>query len=170
MKIFTKTLFFLFLTNNFLVSNLSAQILDSSFYGWTIYEIEAENEDQEKKCYMINSPIKSDSNHNFRDKPYIMITRYQNRRIEEFSINSGFEYRKHSKIFVAVDDEKFSLSTNNDMAWMKSKKEDVMIIQKILNSTNLKVRADSAIETYSIDEYSLKGVAKAYNRLKTICN
>ncbi len=148
--------------------NLSAQIIDSSFYQWTIYELQSDEFD-EKKCYMITYPIKSESDHNYREKPYIMITRYQNRRFEEVSVFSGYEYKIHSKVLVAIDDKKFLLTTNKDMSWTKNKNEDVFIIQKMLDSASLKVRSDSAIGTFAVDEYSLKGIAKAYNRLKKIC-
>ncbi len=147
----------------------NSQTLDSSFYEWTIYEI-FDEKNQEKKCYMVNYPQKSDSDHNLRDKPYVAITRYQNRRIEEFSVFSGFEFRRHSKVLIAIDDEKFLLATNHDLAWAKNKQEDVLIIEKLLNSSILKVRADSSIGTFAIDEYSLQGVAKAYKRLKYICD
>lgn len=151
-----------------LTQSVYAQIIDSSFYRWTIYELQ-NSESDEKKCYMINYPIKSDSDHNFRDKSYIMITRYQNRRIEEISLSSGFNFKENSKILVLIDDEKFQLTTNKDVAWAKSKNDDVAIIQKMLDSTKMQVRADSDIATYAIDEYSLEGVARAYSRLKRVC-
>jgi len=152
----------------FSVSKGFSQIIDSSFFGWTIYELQ-KNEFEEKKCYMVNYPVKSESDHNSRIRPYIMITRYKNKRVEEFSIYSGFEYRLHSKVFVSIDDQIFQMTTNEDMAWAKTKKEDAVIIQKILNSANLKTRADSSIATFAVDEYSLKGVTRAYSRLKSIC-
>ncbi len=145
-----------------------AQIIDSSFYRWTIYELQ-NSEDDEKKCYMINYPINTDSNHNYRDKSYIMVTRYQNRRIEEFSLVSGFEYKENGKVLILIDDEKFQLTTNKDIAWARSKDDDIAIIQKLLESQKLQARADSSIATFAIDEYSLEGVAKAYNRLKRVC-
>lgn len=159
------TIFLLFLFSN----SVFAQILDSSFYEWTVYEI-FDDKKREKKCYMINYPEKSDSDHNFRDLPYIAITRYQNRRIEEFSAYSGFEYKINYELPIAIDDKKFLLATNNDLAWTNNKIEDAILIQKMLRSSILKIRADSSIGTFAIDEYSLKGITKAYSRLKKICD
>ena len=39
----------------------------------------------------------------------------------------------------------------------------------MLNNDSVKVRSDSAIGSYAIDEYSLKGFARAYKRLKQLC-
>ncbi len=162
MKIFLTLLFTIF------SSSLAAQVIDSSFYQWTIYEI-GEGELEEKKCYMMMRPIKSQTDQDFRDEPYIMITRYQNRRIEELSISAGFEYKLNSKILISVDESRFQLPTNEDKAWSQNKDTDVYIIQKMLKSGTVKVRADSSIGTFAIDEYSTKGIAKSYSRLRTIC-
>jgi hypothetical protein len=71
----------------FFASNFSgqAQILDSNFYNWRIYEIADEDPDF-KKCYIVNSPVSSDTNDTSRKKPYIMITRFQKDRVEEIMI------------------------------------------------------------------------------------
>lgn len=159
----------LILISLFLATSSQAQIIDAAFFDWTIYEAEIE-ETGEKKCYMVAHPSSSITNHNMRDKPYISITRYQNRRIEEFSISAGFEIKINDRVFVMVDDRKFSLISNGEGAWTRSQIEDAIIIQKILNSSIVKIRLDSAIGTYAVDEYSLKGVAKAYNRLRHICD
>lgn len=146
-----------------------AQIIDSVFFDWTIYEISG-LDDGQRKCYMVTHPIHSQSDHNKRKKPYLMITRYENKRNEEVSIYSGYEYKFHSKVFVAIDNMKFLFATNNDMAWTATPQQDAMIIQKMLNSAFLKIRSNSAIGTFAVDKYSLKGIAKAYRRLKTICD
>jgi len=148
---------------------LNAQIIDSSFFGWSVYELKS-GELDEKKCYMILHPIKSESNHNSREKPYVMITRYQDRRFEEVSIYSGFNYKNGSRILIMLDEEKMEMPTNKDMAWARTKQDDVRIIQKMLFGAKLQVRSDSDIATFAIDEYSLEGVAKAYSRLKRICD
>jgi hypothetical protein len=145
-----------------------AQIIDSSFYQWQVYEIQ-ENELDYKRCYIVSHPVKSDSNHNSRQKPYLMIARFQKDRSEEVSIFSGFEYKLNSEVFILVDDNQFKLLAKNDIAWAKTKTEDIKIIEVMLQSAILKVRSDSAVGTYAVDEYSLEGITKAYQRMKEIC-
>ncbi|MBP7710169.1 MAG: hypothetical protein KA100_03780 [Rickettsiales bacterium] len=145
-----------------------AQIVDSSFYRWQVFELQ-ENELEYKKCYIIAHPVKSDSDHNFRGKPYVMITRFQKDRSEELSIFGGYEYKLNSEVFVLVDPLQFKLVAKENMAWTKTKAEDLAIITAMLNGGNLKVRSDSAIGTYAVDEYSLKGITRAYARMREIC-
>ena len=165
---FLKMRFIYILTFLFCCNSASAQIIDSSFYDFTVYEIQ-ENELEYKTCYIVAHPFTSDTDHNSRQKPYLMITRFQKDRSEEVSIFGGFEYKLGSKIFVLVDNKQFKLKTKNDMAWNESKHEDVGMIEMLLNGVAVKVRSDSAIGTYAVDEYSLKGVTRAYARMREIC-
>lgn len=146
----------------------SAQVIDSTFYGWTVYEYD--DEQGEKQCYIVTHPEISNSDHNQRQKPYLMITRYQDSRSEEVSIYGGFEYKLNSEIIALIDDQEFRLPTKDDMAWALDLSQDVIIIQKLLNSAVLKVRSDSSITTFAIDEYNLKGITRAYARMRQICN
>lgn len=145
-----------------------AQTLDSSFYNWTVYEIES-GKIGNKKCYMVSHPIEQKTNDYSREKPYIIITRYQNERKEEIGIFSGYEYKISSDIFVVIDDLKFTFHTNKDMAWTKTREQDSYVIQKMLYGKYIMVRSNSSIGTYGVDKYTLKGIAKAYNRVKEIC-
>ncbi len=149
-------------------SKARAQVIDSSFFQWMVYETQS-GEYDEKKCYIITFPTNSESDQKWRDKPYIMITRYQNRRIEEISVSAGFEYKANSKALFFIDHQVFHLPTNNNLAFARSRDDDAFIIQKMLGSAIIKVRSDSSIGTFAIDEYSLKGIARAYSRMKEIC-
>jgi hypothetical protein len=144
------------------------RVIDSSFYRWTVYEIQ-ENELGYKKCYIASYPISSDSNHNSRQRPRLMITRFQKDRSEEISVFGGFEYKLGGEIFLMVDERLFKMETKGDMAWSVTKYGDVTMIEAILNSAILRIRSNSSFGTYAIDEYSLKGITRAYARMKQIC-
>jgi len=145
-----------------------SQVIDSEFYQLTVYEIQ-ENELEEKQCYIVSNPIKSDSDHGSRKKPYVMITRFQKSRTEEISVSSGYEYKLNSEIFILLDDKQFKLLTKNNIAWAKTKYDDVRIIQTMLNSGVLRVRSDSSVGTFAVDEYSLQGITRAYARMREVC-
>jgi len=98
-----------------------------------------------------------------------MIARFQRQRSEEVSVYGGFEYKLNSKIFVAIDDNQFQFLAGKDMAWTKNTGEDIAVIKAILNSATIKIRGDSAIGNFAIDEYSLQGITKAYARMREIC-
>lgn len=150
------------------ISTAHSQVFDSSFFDWSIYEINQEKE-SDKMCYMISYAANTDSNHNTRKQPYIMITKYQKTGEEEISIYSGFEYKKNGHLTVLVDHKQFTLKTKKDLAWSPSKIDDANLIESMLNGSMLKVRSDSSFGTYAIDEYSLKGVARAYSRIRAMC-
>ncbi len=145
-----------------------SQILDSSFYRWKVYEIQ-ENELEYKKCYIVSRPIKSGTDHNSRQKPYIMISRFQKDRSEEISMFGGFEFKLNSEVFIMIDKELFKLLAKKDMAWARTKTDDALIISIMLNSGVLKARSNSSVGTYAVDEYSLKGITRAYARMREIC-
>ncbi len=143
------------------------QIIDSSFYRFTVYEVQDELD--YKRCYIAAYPISSDSNHNSRKKPKLMITRFQKDRSEEISIFGGFEYKLGSEIFLMIDNALFKMKTKDDMAWAPTKYDDIAIIQGLLKGAILRVRSNSALGTFAIDEYSLKGITRAYERMREIC-
>lgn len=159
----------IFISSFFLTKTSYSQVIDSQFYLWKVYEIQDENDPDFKKCYIVNHPVNSDSDYNSRLKPYLMIARYQKDRIEEVSVYGGYEYKLSSEIFFLVDDLQFRLKTKEDMAWAKTRYEDVRMIEAMLNGGVVRVRSDSAIGRYAIDEYSLKGITRAYLRMREIC-
>ncbi len=158
-------IFFIF----FAASNASCQVIDSMVYGWKIYEY-GDEEQGHKECYIVSYPQNSESDHNQREKPYLMIARYQESRTEEVSIYGGFEYKLNSEIVALIDNQQFKLRTKDDMAWAASSADDALIIQKLLNAAILKVRSNSSVSTFAIDEYSLKGITRAYARMRQICH
>jgi len=162
-----KFIFFsIFLFTSF---GVNAQTLDSNFYNWKIYEIADETDPDFKKCYIVNYPSKSDTNDTARKQPFLMITRYQRERSEEVSIFGGFDYKINSHLLLLIDNQQFRLKTKIDYAEAKTRADDIRIIETLLSSRLARVRSDSAIGTFSIDEYNLKGIAKAYKRMKQIC-
>ncbi len=163
--------FFISLVITIHISNTSqSQVIDSEFYRWQVHEMEDEPDSDFKKCYIVNYPTSTDSDHSSRFEPYIMITRYQKDRIEEVSIFGGFEYKLGSKIFVLIDDLQFQMKAKGNLAWSKTRYEDVRMIGAFLNGGVARVRSDSSIGKYAIDEYSLKGITRAYQRMREICS
>jgi hypothetical protein len=98
-----------------------------------------------------------------------MITRFQKDRVEEISIFGGFDYKISSHILMLIDSYQFRLKTKSDYAWAKNRYEDSQIIQNLLKANIVKVRSDSAVGTFAVDEYNLKGIAKAFKRMREIC-
>ena len=165
--------FLLLLFSNclFLPNNLkAAQVLDSMHYGWAVYEYQDDDQDKaRKKCYIATTPYKSDTSYTGIRNPYLSITRYAKKRSEEISIYSGYEYKISSNVNLLIGDMQKTLFTKGDSAWANNGNEDKEIIKLMLNNEYIKVRSDSSTGNYAIDEYETKGLARAYARMKKIC-
>ena len=166
-----KTIFFLTISSVILllkIDKVFSQVIDSKYYDWTVYEFQ-ESEFDYKKCYIVSHPQKIDSVDSSRKKPYLMITRYQKNRSEEVSVFGGYEFKTSGEIFLIIDAFQFHLKAKGDMAWARSRYDDISLIETLLNSATVRIRSDSAHGKYAIDEYSLKGITLAYLRMKEIC-
>ena len=145
------------------------QSIDGTFYDWAALEFK-ENAEDEKKCYIVSFPIKKIGNYEGEREPYILITHFQERGTEEISIYNGYEYKLNSNIYIAIDnDSNYELFTKEELAWAKTPQLDKEIIQRMLKGNIIKVRGDSAKGSYTVDEYSLKGIARAYKRMRELC-
>lgn len=159
---------FIFIFVIFSYSPCHAQTVDSMYYNWVVYEFNENFDD--KKCYIIATPTKIDSSYTAPRKPYIAITRYAKSRSEEISVYSDYEYKISSEVYLLIGNTQKQLYTNKDTAWAKSDLEDKEIIEMMLKSELVKIRSDSSIGNYSIDEYSMKGLTRAYARMKELCH
>lgn len=160
------TLFFVVFLFAFKLS-YAGQTLDGIYYDWSVFVLD--NLGEEKKCYVASFPKKSIGNYKKEREPYILITRFQDKGVEEVSIYSGFEYKVGSNIYISIDGRQYTLFTNGDIAWAKTKEQDKEIITDMLNGFSLKTRAESSTTEYVVDEYSLKGLTRAYKRMKELC-
>ena len=151
----------------FLRANAWSQVIDSIYYDWTVYEYNKRDED--KKCY-IGATVKSSTTSYTGDRnAYILITHFTRDDVEEVSINSGYEYKGNSSVYVLIGNKQFKLFTEEDLAWSMTRIQDKEMIQLMLESDIVRVRSDSAVGTYAIDEYSMKGLTRAYTRMRELC-
>lgn len=144
-----------------------SQTLDGIYYDWSVFVLD--NPGEEKKCYIASFPSKSLGNYKNKREPYVLITRFQDKGVEEVSVFSGFEYKVGSNIYLSVDGRQYTMFTKDDIAWAKNSESDKEIIKLLLDSFILKIRAESSTTEYVVDEYSLKGFTRAYKRMKELC-
>ncbi len=144
--------------------------MDSIHYSWEVFELVEEIDGEEfKRCYTLSRPKSSKTNYTGERDYYLSVSRYEIDRSEEVSISSGFEYKINSKIYALLGLQDYELFTRGSSAWFNSSRKDKTFIQAMLENDMVRVRADSAIGSYSIDDYSLKGFARAYKRMKELC-
>lgn len=142
-----------------------AQILDREYGDWGVFTI---NQSGKKICYLASSPIKKKGNYKRRDEPYFLLT-HISKRVDEVSTSSGYSYKTGSEVETDVDGKKYKLFTKEELAWAYDTKNDADIVKKMKAGMKMTVRGTSKKGTYSLDTYSLKGITKAYNRMKQLC-
>ncbi len=149
-----------------------AQIIDSIHYSWHVFEFKEKIEDELepiRRCYIMSDPKNSQTSYTGKRDAYLSVTRFENERKEEVSISAGFEFKLSSKINVVVGNKDFKFFTKFNAAWLNSGYKDKEFIEEMLKNDFVKIRSDSAVGSYAIDEYSLKGFARAYKRMKELC-
>jgi hypothetical protein len=171
MKNIFKSIKFLFLLSLsiqfFLVPKPAvAQIIDSMYYGWVVYEI---GDGDNRRCYIASAPHKSNSSYTGFRAPYLSITRYYKNRNEEVSLYSGYEYKISSDAYLLIGGTQKELFVKGDIAWTKSDYDDKEIITLMLRNEVVKARSDSSFGNFAVDEYHIKGFARAYARMKQLC-
>ncbi len=152
------------------IKTANAQVIDSMYYGWVVYEYQENlQDDSDKKCYIVSTPHKTNTSYTAARNPYFSITRYAQTRSEEVSAYAGYEYKINSEVSLLIGDKQKQLYTKDEAAWAKNDYEDKEIITLMLSSDYLKVRSDSSTGNYAIDEYEMKGLTRAYARMKELC-
>ena len=68
-----------------------------------------------------------------------------------------------------VGTEKFAMYTQNDGAWIKNVAEEPRMVDAMRKGADLTVKGTSGRGTTSTDQYSLKGLAQALDKIEQEC-
>ncbi len=159
------TLVFLFL------APLSAQATEPTNIGefgkWSAYVFE---ENGGKVCYMAAKPDESVGKYSKRGDVVALITHRPAEGTKNvFSYMAGYGYKKGSDVELTVDGKKFSLFTQNDMAWAADASADNSLADAIQKGSKMIVKGESGRGTKTKDTFSLTGSTKAYEAITKAC-
>lgn len=149
----------------FSAATAHAQSFDSSYDDWSVFSL---SQNGGKVCYIASAPVKKTGNYSRRADPYLLVTS-RGTDLDEISISSGYPYKTGSKLKVEVDAQKFEFFSNDDLGWAVDEAMDRDVVSAMKRGNKMTVRGVSQKDTFSLDTYSLKGVSKAYNRMKELC-
>ena len=137
------------------------------FGVWSAYVFE---ENGGKVCYMAAKPDKAEGKYAKRGDVVAMITHRPAEGTKNvFSYMSGYGYKKGSDVALTIDAKKFTLFTQNDMAWAADAAADTNIADSIKKGSKMVVKGVSGKGTQTTDTFSLKGSTKAYEAITTAC-
>lgn len=143
------------------------QRLLGTFGHWSAYSF---LENGNKVCYMAAKPQKAQGNYSSRGDIFALIThRPAEGSKNVFSYATGYSYRANSEATVNIGGRKFSLFTQDDMAWAPDPAQDNALAEAIRTGNNMVVTGTSARGTLTTDTFSLSGSSKAYEIITKEC-
>ena len=125
-----------------------------------------------KVCFALAKPktAKTEPAGRPRDPSYIFVsTRPAENVKHEVSVIIGYPFKTSSDATAEVGTTKFAMYTQNDGAWIKNVAEEARMVDAMRKGADLTVKGTSGRGTTSTDQYSLKGLAQALDKIEQEC-
>ena len=125
-----------------------------------------------KVCFALAKPktTKMEPAGRNRDPSYLFVsTRPAEKVKNEVSVIIGYPFKSSSDAIAEVGTTKFAMYTQNDGAWIKNVAEEARMVESMRKGADLTVKGTSGRGTQSTDQYSLKGLAQALNKIEQEC-
>lgn len=148
-------------------ANAQAPELIGNYGDWAAYSF---TENGNKVCYMVSQPKKAEGNYSKRGDVFALVTHRPGEKTKNvFSYITGYTYKSGSDVTVDVNNTKFTLFTQNDMAWTPDQSSDDRITDAIRKGSNMIVKGTSSRGTLTTDTFSLKGSGGAHDAINKAC-
>src|SRR4029450_12294175 len=105
-----------------------------------------------------------------RDPAYVFVSIWLDRNVKnEVSVIIGYPFKSSSDATAEIGTAKFAMYTQNDGAWIKNVAEEARMVEAMRKGADLMVKGTSGRGTQSTDQYSLKGLAQALDKIEQEC-
>jgi hypothetical protein len=125
-----------------------------------------------KVCFALGKPKSSTTNPpgRNRDPAYIFVSTRPSENVKnEISVIIGYPFKTSSDATAEIGSNKFAMYTQNDGAWIKNVAEEARMVDAMRKGADLTIKGTSGKGTASTDQYSLKGLAEAIDRIDREC-
>jgi invasion protein IalB len=125
-----------------------------------------------KVCFALAKPksMKTEPAGRKRDQAYLFVsTRPRENVKHEISVTVGYSFKASSDATAEIGTAKFAMYTLNDGAWIKNIAEEARMVDAMRKGGDLTVKGTSGRGTVSTDQYSLKGLAQALEKIEREC-
>ena len=125
-----------------------------------------------KVCFALAKPktTKTEPEGRKRDPSYVFVsTRPADKVKNEVSVIIGYPFKTNSDATAEVGTAKFAMYTKDDGAWIKNAGEEARMVDAMRKGADLMVKGTSGRGTQSTDQYSLKGLAQALDKIEQEC-
>ena len=125
-----------------------------------------------KICFVLAKPksSKTEPAGRSRDQAYMFISSRPTENVKnEVSVTIGYPFKTSSDATVEIGGAKFAMYTQNDGAWIKNVADEARMVDAMHKAADVTVKGTSGKGTNSTDQYSLKGLAQALERVDQEC-
>jgi invasion protein IalB len=125
-----------------------------------------------KICFVLAKPktAKTEPAGRKRDQSYLFVSSRPGENVRnEISVMIGYPFKSSSDATAEIGGAKFAMYTVNDGAWIKNVAEEARMVEAMRKGGDLTVRGTSGKGTQSTDQYSLKGLAQALDKIGAEC-
>jgi hypothetical protein len=125
-----------------------------------------------KVCFSIAKPKTSQTTPagRKRDQAYVFVsTRPAENVRNEVSVIIGYPFKEMTDATAEIGTDKFAMYVLNDGAWIKNVAEEARMVDSMRKGSDLTVKGVSGRGTESTDQYSLKGLSQALDRVTQEC-
>ncbi|MDB5597975.1 MAG: hypothetical protein JWN71_19 [Xanthobacteraceae bacterium] len=125
-----------------------------------------------KVCFalarLVNSP--PGTRNQPRDPTYLFIsTRPADGVKNEFSIMSDYSFKPASDAVVEIGGTSYAMYTQNNQAWIKNRADETRLIDAMLRHPKVSIKGDTARGARPSDDYAIKGLGQALDRVGQEC-
>jgi hypothetical protein len=142
------------------------------FSDWKVYRT---NDQHGTVCFALAEPASHKPANVKRGDIYFMVSAWPGQKVvNEPSIVPGYPYNEKVKAVVEIGGDKFEFDTKNSDggdggAWMKSPNEEAKLLAAMRDGSKMIVKGTSRRGTLTTDEYSLKGISAALDKIASEC-
>ena len=137
------------------------------FGDWAAYVF---TEEGNKVCYMASQPKKDEGGYTRRGEIFALIThRPAEGSKNVFSYIAGYPYKGGSDAVISIDNDKFTLFTQDDTAWAPDAATDNKISEAMRKGSKMTLKGTSSRGTATTDTFSLKGSSAAQDAINKEC-
>jgi len=125
-----------------------------------------------KVCFALAKPktTKTEPEGRKRDPSYVFVSTRPTEKVKnEVSVIIGYPFKTNSDATAEIGTAKFPMYTQNDGAWIKNVAEEARMVDAMRKGADLTVKGTSGRGTQSTDQYSLKGLAQALDKIEQEC-
>ena len=125
-----------------------------------------------KVCFALAKPktTKMEPAGRQRGQSYVFVSSRPGEKVKnEVSVIIGYPFKSSSDATAEIGTAKFAMYTQNDGAWIKNVAEEARMVNTMRKGVDLTVKGTSGRGAQSTDQYSLKGLAQALDKIEQDC-